>query len=252
MRLVVELAKEIAWRYSTEMAKRKADLTPASAARATIGALVRELRKRRELTLERLSELTGISVSSLSRIENTRLGLTIEKIELLAQALDVSPEILVTGNRPSRRRPSAQRSADRSSDAARFIVDRVRDRQTSHDRELSIEYLFERQTDRSLDCLHLTVQAISVWDSEFVRHPGEKIIYVISGAAVVYCENQPPVILESCDSLYMDANVWHSTVAVNGRAAELLVVYYHGAPAAAGPFETQIFSPERWAAIQTA
>jgi transcriptional regulator with XRE-family HTH domain len=232
------------------MARRRADSTPDDEARESIGALVRDIRKRRELTLERLSELTGISVSSLSRIENTRLGLTIEKIELLAQALGVSPEVLVTRNRPSRRRPPAGRSTERSSDVARFIVDRVRDRQTSHDRELSIEYLFERQTDRSLDCLHLTVQAISVWDSEFVRHPGEKIIYVISGAAVVYCENQSPVILESGDSLYMDATVWHSTVAVNGRAAELLVVYYHGPGAGAGPFETQIFSPERWAEIQ--
>ena len=49
----------------------------------SIGAHLRELRKARRMTLERLSELTGISVSSLSRIENTRLGMTIEKVNHL-------------------------------------------------------------------------------------------------------------------------------------------------------------------------
>lgn len=232
------------------MARRKGDPAPEGEARDTIGALLRELRKRREMTLEQLSEQTGISVSSLSRIENTRLGLTIEKVEMLARALGVSPEVLVSRNRPGRGRPSAMRPTERRPEAARFMVDRARERQASLDRELSIEYLFDRHAGRSLDCLHLTVQAISVWDSEFVRHPGEKIIYVISGSAVVYCEKQSPVILESGDSLYMDANVWHSTVAVNGRASELLVVYYHGPSTGAGPFETQIFSPERWAELQ--
>jgi transcriptional regulator with XRE-family HTH domain len=248
----LKLAKRGAGRYWDMMAKRRADPTPDNVVRDTIGALVRDIRKRREMTLEQLSEQTGISVSSLSRIENTQLGLTIEKIELLAHALGVSPQTLVSRNRPSRHRPSARRSGSPDSDGLRFMVDRVRDRQTSLDRELSIEYLFERQADRSLDCLHLTVQAISIWDSEFVRHPGEKIIYVISGAAVIYCEKQSPVVLEKGDSLYMDANVWHSVVAVNGSPAELLVTYYHGPSAGDGPFETQIFSPERWAALQAA
>lgn len=197
------------------------------------------------MTLERLSDLTGISVSSLSRIENTRLGLTIEKVELLARALDVAPESLLS-------RYGANGQDRPRTGPARFIVDRARERQASFDRELSMEYLFDREVDRSLDCLHLTVQAISIWESEFVRHPGEKIIYVISGATIVYCAAKSPVILEGGDSLYMDANVWHSIVAVNDRPAELLVTYYHGSGARDVPFETRIFTPESWAEAQTA
>ena len=232
------------------MAKRSRDAAPEDMERGSVGALLREIRKRREMTLEQLSELTGISVSSLSRIENTRLGLTIEKVEMLARALDVAPESLLSRSRSNgaqsfvNGRPRAR--------PARFIVDRVRERQASLDRELSMEYLFDRDADRSLDCLHLTVQAISIWDSEFVRHPGEKIIYVISGATIVYCEKQSPVILEGGDSLYMDANVWHSIVAVNERPAELLVTYYHGSGAGDVPFETRFFTPEHWAETQSA
>ena len=226
------------------MARRKGEAGAGGGAPDTIGAHLRELRKERGMTLEQLSDATGISVSSLSRIENTQLGLNVDKVELLARALGVSPALLV-----SRGRRGRARSLARHADGARFIVDRARERRPRRDRELNIEYLFERNPGRALDCMHLTVDAISVWESEFVRHPGEKIIYIISGAAVVYCERQPPVILEGGDSLYTDANVWHSVVAVNG-SAELLVTFHHGPDADADPFETRFFSPESWARLQ--
>jgi hypothetical protein len=49
----------------------------------------------------------------------------------------------------------------------------------------------------------------------------------------------------------MDASVWHSVVAVNGRSAELLVTAYPGPESDGGPFETHIFTPESWAALQS-
>ena len=233
------------------MVRRKADPSPQATVRDSIGALMRDIRKRRRMTLERLSELTGISVSSLSRIENTQLGLTIEKVEKLADALGVAPETLVSRARPGRGpSPAAPVPASRRGEP-RFMVDRAADRQPIAYRELSLEYLFTRNADRSLDCLHLIVQAISVWESEFVRHPGEKITYVIDGEAVIYCEKRPPLILEKGDSLYMDGTVWHSIVATNGRPAELLVTFYSGPDARDGAFETQTFTPESWAAMQT-
>lgn len=226
------------------MAKRAAAPSPEPTVRDTIGALMRDIRKRRRMTLERLSELTGISVSSLSRIENTQLGLNIEKVEKLAAALGVSPESLVSRARPGLGLPADGPSARE----LRFLVDRASRRQPNAERELRIEYLFERSRNRSLDCMHLNVQAISIWDSEFVRHPGEKILYVIAGEAVVYCQGRPPLVLEAGDSLYMDGAVWHSVVAANGREAELLVTIYSGPDAAAGLFETQFFTAESWAA----
>ena len=47
---------------------------------ATGGAALRRIRKSRKLTLEQLSQLTGIPTSSLSRIENTRLRLTVDNL----------------------------------------------------------------------------------------------------------------------------------------------------------------------------
>lgn len=216
---------------------------------ATIGALLRTVRKKRKMTLDRVSELTGISVSSLSRIENTQLGLTVEKVELLARALEIAPEDLISRNHDAADLPTGERKSPPEASARRMIVDRERNRKANAYRELNTKYLFDPDTERSLECMHCTIASISIWDSEFVRHPGEKIIYVLRGDLLVYCEGQPPVILETSDALFMDANVWHSTVAVHSQPAELLVTYYHGPAARQGLFETQTFTPESWAAL---
>jgi transcriptional regulator with XRE-family HTH domain len=228
------------------MAKAKTDK---ARVRETIGALMRDVRKRRKMTLEQLSDLTGISVSSLSRIENTQLGMTIEKVQKVAGALGVAPEMFLSRSRPRKSLPPA-RGRPGSATADRFIIDRAGQRKASRYRELSIDYLFEGSAERAMDCMHLIVQAISVWESEFVRHPGEKVTYVIKGEAVVYYEKRPPLILQSGDALYMDGGFWHSVVAVNGQPAELLVTVYHGPNSSGIPFETETFTPESWSALQ--
>lgn len=217
----------------------------------TIGALLRSIRKRRKMTLDRLSDLTGISVSSLSRIENTQLGLTVEKVELLARALEIAPEDLISRN-PGAADREAAGSALPKANLRRLTVDRERHRagKASAYRELNFRYLFEPDTERALECMQVTIESISVWESEFVRHPGEKIIYVLRGDAVIYCEGHAPLILETGDALFMDGQMWHSTVAVHGAPAELLVTYYHGPHADLGVFETQIFTPESWASLR--
>jgi transcriptional regulator with XRE-family HTH domain len=213
----------------------------------TIGAHVRKLRKRQKMTLERLSELTGISVSSLSRIENTQLGMTIEKVELLGRAFGVSPEDLVSRSFGS----AGLQPLDAARPASRLIVDRAIQRQESRSGEISAKYLFGSSAQRSLECMRCTIQAISIWDSEFLRHPGEKIIYVMAGDAIVYCQGKAPVILETGDAIYMDAHAWHSFVAVNNCPVELLVTYFHGPDSHRGLLETRIFTPESWASLQS-
>jgi len=212
----------------------------------TIGAHVRKLRKRQKMTLERLSDLTGISVSSLSRIENTQLGMTIEKVELLAAAFGASPEELVSRSLGG----AGSQPADTPKVPPRLIVDRARQRQESRSGEISAKYLFDGSAPRALECMRCTIQAISIWDSEFLRHPGEKIVYVMAGDAVVYCQGKAPVLLETGDALYMDAYVWHSFVAANNRPVELLVTYFHGPASHQGLLETQSFTPDSWAELQ--
>lgn len=59
---------------------------------------LRELRTKNKLTLKELSEKSGISISFISDIENERRNPSIEKLKLLAKALDVSPDEFLKDN----------------------------------------------------------------------------------------------------------------------------------------------------------
>ena len=81
---------------------------------ALVGARVRDLRTRRRLTLEDVSARTGISRSTLSRLENDQRRPTLELLLALAAAYRVSLDDLVgapeTGDRRLRPRPRRVKS----------------------------------------------------------------------------------------------------------------------------------------------
>ena len=222
---------------------------------ATGGAALRRIRKSRKLTLDQLSQLTGIPTSSLSRIENTRLRLTVDKMHLLAKALDVPVERLL-GDAPDETEdassgPGRGGTPPSASGAARLTVDRAPERRPERFCDAMVHYLFGSDETRALDCGHFHFQPVSVWESEFVRHPGEKVVYVIKGTAVAYVEGQEPVLLEEGDAMHMDSSAWHSVVAVN-QPAEVLVTYFHGGGRGYDAFESRAFSREAWAAFPVA
>lgn len=222
---------------------------------ATGGAALRRIRKSRKLTLDQLSQLTGIPTSSLSRIENTRLRLTVDKMHLLAKALDVPVERLLgdasSEDEGASSGPDRDETAPPASGATRLTVDRAPERRPERFCDAMVHYLFGSDETRALDCGHFHFQPVSVWESEFVRHPGEKVVYVIKGTAVAYVEGQEPVLLEEGDAMHMDSSAWHSVVAVN-QPAEVLVTYFHGGGRGYDAFESRAFSREAWAAFPAA
>ncbi|MDI6100966.1 XRE family transcriptional regulator [Actinoplanes sp. NEAU-A12] len=76
---------------------------------AAVGPRLRELRQQREMTLTRLAETTGISVSTLSRLESGSRKPTLELLLPLAEAYQVTLDELVdapeTGDPRVRSRP---------------------------------------------------------------------------------------------------------------------------------------------------
>lgn len=61
--------------------------------------LIKPIRKRRRMSLRDLSKLTGISKSYLSQLENTHNNLTLDKLQLIANALEVCPLLLIKCDR---------------------------------------------------------------------------------------------------------------------------------------------------------
>ncbi len=65
---------------------------------ATPGEMLRALRKREGLTLEKLEKITGIRDNNLSAIENNRIEMSRHYAEVFAAALAVHPMIFLYPN----------------------------------------------------------------------------------------------------------------------------------------------------------
>ncbi|MFR3225869.1 MAG: helix-turn-helix domain-containing protein [Blautia massiliensis (ex Durand et al. 2017)] len=64
-----------------------------------LGRTVRELRKKRGLSQETLAERSGISLSFLGHIERGTRKMSLETLVALADALDATPNALLTGQK---------------------------------------------------------------------------------------------------------------------------------------------------------
>jgi transcriptional regulator with XRE-family HTH domain len=68
-------------------AKKRVDVTP--------GESVRIIRELQELSQSQLAALCGIPQNTISRIENGRINLGVERAKVLARALHCHPAVLV-------------------------------------------------------------------------------------------------------------------------------------------------------------
>ena len=73
------------------------DVPVPSAHRLRLGEAVRGARRERSLTLRQLAVLVGVSAATLSGIENGRIGVSTERLDALARALDVGTVRLLEG-----------------------------------------------------------------------------------------------------------------------------------------------------------
>lgn len=63
-----------------------------------LGEKLKTLRKAKKFSLKELSELTEISISFLSDIENNRSNPSIEKLKIICNALDIDPSFFLSSN----------------------------------------------------------------------------------------------------------------------------------------------------------
>lgn len=75
-----------------------------------IGNKIKELRKQRKLTLDKLAEMTGVAKATLSRIENGVVGGNIETVRKIAESLGVGLEDLYSSGERKAEKPGLQLS----------------------------------------------------------------------------------------------------------------------------------------------
>jgi transcriptional regulator with XRE-family HTH domain len=169
-----------------------------------VAAWIRAYRLRRNLTLAQLSELSGVSVGHLSRLENGSRTPTVRLLLQLARALGVSVGELV----------------GETSQQSTVYVSRSIDRHTIEAEDTSLQSLSDPSL-RWLQAVELNLMPGRV--GEPASHAGEEWIYVLSGAIEVDL-NGSICSLGADDAVHFRADVPHALRNPHDEGAKVLIV----------------------------
>jgi transcriptional regulator with XRE-family HTH domain len=194
--------------------------------KSTLGDRVRQLRKSRGWTLERLSQATGLAVSTLSKVETGKMSLTYDSMVKLARGLHI--EMAELFSPPQSDVARGRRTITRRGQGV------IHDTPTYNYQVLCTELAHKR-----IVPIYGFIRARNIDEFEkLLSHPGEEFIYVISGAIEVYSEVYEPVVLEAGDSIYFDSGTGHAYISVSPEDATILAICSELHPETARAIET--------------
>lgn len=198
-----------------------------------LGAKVRELRKSRNISLDGLSDLSGISKASLSKVENGKMSLTFAKLQQLSQGLGVAvAELFHEGAEV----PVAQSPGGSRRSIAR--ADTIPTSFSTH--HYAYTYLHTDLLRRTMTPFRMVLKSRTMRDfGELIRHPGEEFIVVLSGTVDIHTEHYAPIQLGPGDSLYIDSTMGHAYLSAGDKDATIICVCagesHYDMPDAKGP-----------------
>ncbi|MCR8827876.1 helix-turn-helix domain-containing protein [Pseudosulfitobacter koreensis] len=203
------------------MSERTGDKDTAKALSA-FGQRVRALRQGKGLTLQQVATRAGMASSTISKIENSNLSPTFDGLLKLARGLEVDLSTLLDTD-------EGTTVASPSPSVGRLDVTRAATR-TGHDAKTYIyEPLAMGLKQKLIDATFVVVKArdVTAFD-QLVSHPGEELIYVLSGEVELHTALYAPIRLGPGDSVYYDAGMGHALISVSEDDATLLNIVAGG------------------------
>ena len=179
-----------------------------------IGSQVRALRNRRDLTLQDLADLSGLSKPNLSQIENNLVTPPIATLLKIAAALGVSIGYFFQGA---------------GSDSSMVVVrkaDRYGVAKGPHISHIGYQYepLAYPKIDKTMEPFIVHMDERTAEAIVYNNHRGEEFLYVLEGR-LEFRRGDNVVILEEGDSLYFDSVVPHGYRGIGGPAKTLVIIY---------------------------
>lgn len=172
---------------------------------------IKQLRKQSGFTLQQLSQKSGISVSTLSKIEKGQLSPTYEKIVALAHGFGIHVAELFYEER-------------HSTPNGRLAVTCAGDTLVHSTEQYDYRPLCSELTRKQFVPLLTTVKARDIKAfPALLQHEGEEFIYVLSGEITIHTDFYQPVTLFPGDSCYFDSTMNHACVAGEEEAQILWV-----------------------------
>jgi len=173
---------------------------------------VRALRQEAGLTLKQVSIRSGISVSTLSKLENAQISPTYDNIVRLAEGLKVDIAALFAADAlPS---VTGRRSITRKGDGVLHETPNY-----------VYEMLCTELSRKRMNPAVVRVKQHEIRDfGPLISHDGDDLLYVLSGEILLYTEFYEPTRLTVGDAAYFDSRMGHGCISVGVEEAVILWV----------------------------
>jgi transcriptional regulator with XRE-family HTH domain len=189
------------------------DAEPTTLDREAFGKRLRTARKEFGWTLAQLAELSGVSITTISRAERGQLALGYENVAALGRALQMDMNAMFAGEGVK----PAQLDGPVVTRAGKGVVYRGL--------SFAYEFLGTTVAGKKMSPVVGTVHARRIHGPEdFARHAGEEFAYVLVGEMDVHFENGDVVRLARGDSIYFDSRIGHAYVSVSRQLAKIVGV----------------------------
>lgn len=167
---------------------------------------IRELRKKKNLTLKDLSEKTGLSVSFLSQVENNSSSLAITSLKKIADALDVSMGYFFT-------EPMSHNFLVKDEDQKVFQIG------NSNSKFVRLSGTFP---ERNMEAMMVIIPAEQKHGDKY-GHIGEEFIYVLEGVIILNLDGKE-FIAKKGESIHFPSTFPHILVNPLQEDAKILTI----------------------------
>lgn len=176
---------------------------------------LRALRQARDWTLKQAALATGVSASTLSKIENGLLSPTYDNLIKIAAGLELDVAELFTAS--DAHMGTGRRSLSRQGEGRQYET-------PYYDHRLLCTALSHKR----MMPFHTRVKARSFDEfQDWSRHGGEEFVYVLEGEVELYTEFYEPARLKAGESFYIDSRMGHRVISLSEQDALVLWVSTH-------------------------
>lgn len=174
---------------------------------------LKSLRQSKELTLDELARLSGVSISTISKIENQQQKPGFETVLKISRALHINFVHMLEPPPPVPQK-MARRVVTRAGAAPVY--------------ESNIYSYAAHATDLAQKAMvpllmHIKTRTVPPFE-EWSVHDGEELAYVIEGEVELHTEHYAPTMLSKGDSCYFDSTMRHAYVCHGTGEATILSI----------------------------
>jgi transcriptional regulator with XRE-family HTH domain len=180
------------------------------------GSALRAFRVQRGWTLAEVSSRTGLSIPTLSKLENDKMSLTYDKLVKISTGMGIELGELFSAGRPSGKQKGM---------TGRRCINRAGEGNSIETRNYLNVYLATELLHKRFVPIYGELRATSIEEfGEMIRHAGEEFVYVLEGTIEFHTELYAPVKLKAGDSMYFDSGMAHAYLAASPGPCRILSI----------------------------